>query len=262
MFLILTLIIVVAAFNIISSMIMMVKDKGRDIAILRTMGASRGMILRIFMLSGASIGVVGTVAGFVARRRLHRQHRGDPAVHSERSSAPICSRPRSISSPASRRASMPARSPTVVLMALGAVVPGDALPVLARRAARSGRGAALRVSSQRDAPALELRGVRRVFRQAGTELRGAERRRPGAAAGRDRRAGRPVGRRQVDPAACRRAAGAARWRRGADRRASDCGSLSDERRTAAAPPRASASSTSSTTCCRSSRRSKTSCCRR
>jgi lipoprotein-releasing system permease protein len=65
MFLILTLIIVVAAFNIISSMIMMVKDKGRDIAILRTMGASRAMILRIFMLSGASIGVVGTIAGFV-----------------------------------------------------------------------------------------------------------------------------------------------------------------------------------------------------
>jgi lipoprotein-releasing system permease protein len=64
MFLILTLIIVVAAFNIISSMIMMVKDKGRDIAILRTMGASRGMILRIFILSGASIGVVGTLAGF------------------------------------------------------------------------------------------------------------------------------------------------------------------------------------------------------
>jgi lipoprotein-releasing system permease protein len=65
MFLILTLIIVVAAFNIISSMIMMVKDKGRDIAILRTMGASRGMVLRIFMLSGASIGIVGTVAGLV-----------------------------------------------------------------------------------------------------------------------------------------------------------------------------------------------------
>jgi lipoprotein-releasing system permease protein len=65
MFLILTLIIVVAAFNIISSMIMMVKDKGRDIAILRTMGASRAMILRIFMLSGASIGTLGTIAGFV-----------------------------------------------------------------------------------------------------------------------------------------------------------------------------------------------------
>jgi lipoprotein-releasing system permease protein len=65
MFLILTLIILVAAFNIISGMIMMVKDKGRDIAILRTMGASRGMILRIFMLAGASIGVVGTAAGFL-----------------------------------------------------------------------------------------------------------------------------------------------------------------------------------------------------
>ena len=65
MFLILTLIIVVAAINIISSMIMMVKDKGRDIAILRTMGASRGAILRIFVLSGASIGVVGTLAGLL-----------------------------------------------------------------------------------------------------------------------------------------------------------------------------------------------------
>ncbi len=65
MFLILTLIILVAAFNIVSSMIMLVKDKGRDIAILRTMGATRGMVLRIFMLSGASVGIVGTVAGFV-----------------------------------------------------------------------------------------------------------------------------------------------------------------------------------------------------
>ena len=65
MFLILTLIIIVAAFNIISSMIMLVKDKGRDIAILRTMGATRGMILRIFFLSGASVGVIGTVAGLI-----------------------------------------------------------------------------------------------------------------------------------------------------------------------------------------------------
>ncbi|OIQ86986.1 lipoprotein-releasing system transmembrane protein LolC [mine drainage metagenome] len=63
MFLILTLIILVAAFNIISSLIMLVKDKGRDIAILRTMGATRGMIMRIFFLSGASVGVTGTAAG-------------------------------------------------------------------------------------------------------------------------------------------------------------------------------------------------------
>jgi lipoprotein-releasing system permease protein len=65
MFLILTLIIVVAAFNIISSLIMLVKDKGRDIAILRTMGATRGMIMRIFLLSGASVGVIGTFTGFL-----------------------------------------------------------------------------------------------------------------------------------------------------------------------------------------------------
>ena len=65
MFLILTLIILVAAFNIVSSLIMLVKDKGRDIAVLRTMGATRAMIMRIFFLSGASIGVAGTLAGFV-----------------------------------------------------------------------------------------------------------------------------------------------------------------------------------------------------
>jgi lipoprotein-releasing system permease protein len=64
MFLILTLIIIVAAFNVISGQIMLVKDKGRDIAILRTMGATRGMIMRIFLLSGASIGIAGTAAGF------------------------------------------------------------------------------------------------------------------------------------------------------------------------------------------------------
>ncbi|WP_291295981.1 lipoprotein-releasing ABC transporter permease subunit [Elioraea sp.] len=63
MFLILTLIIIVAAFNIVSSLVMLVKDKGRDIAILRTMGASRGAVMRIFLMCGASIGVLGTVFG-------------------------------------------------------------------------------------------------------------------------------------------------------------------------------------------------------
>jgi lipoprotein-releasing system permease protein len=64
MFLILTLIIIVAAFNIVSSLIMLVKDKGRDIAILRTMGATRGAIMRIFLICGTSIGVLGTGIGF------------------------------------------------------------------------------------------------------------------------------------------------------------------------------------------------------
>jgi len=64
MFLILTLIILVAAFNIVSSLTMLVKDKGRDIAILRTMGAGRFAALRIFLLCGAAIGGLGTVLGF------------------------------------------------------------------------------------------------------------------------------------------------------------------------------------------------------
>lgn len=63
MFLILTLIILVAAFNIISSLIMLVKDKSRDVAILRTMGSSRVSIMKIFIISGASIGVIGTLVG-------------------------------------------------------------------------------------------------------------------------------------------------------------------------------------------------------
>ncbi|MCG8594257.1 MAG: lipoprotein-releasing ABC transporter permease subunit [Kiloniellales bacterium] len=64
-FLILTLIVVVAAFNIISGQTMLVKDKGADIAILRSMGASRGTILRVFLLSGASIGFAGTLLGLL-----------------------------------------------------------------------------------------------------------------------------------------------------------------------------------------------------
>ena len=63
MFVILTLIVLVAAFNIIAGLIMVVKDKGRDIAILRTMGATRGQILRIFFMNGAAIGVAGDSAG-------------------------------------------------------------------------------------------------------------------------------------------------------------------------------------------------------
>lgn len=65
MFLILTLIILVAAFNIISSLIMLVKDKNRDIAVLRTMGATRGMITRVFFMTGASVGVFGTAFGSI-----------------------------------------------------------------------------------------------------------------------------------------------------------------------------------------------------
>jgi lipoprotein-releasing system permease protein len=65
MFLILALIVLVAALNIISGLHMLVKDKSRDIAILRTMGATRGAIMRIFFITGSSIGTAGTLAGLL-----------------------------------------------------------------------------------------------------------------------------------------------------------------------------------------------------
>ena len=65
MFIILSLIVLVAALNIISGMMMLVKEKGRDIAILRTMGATKGAVMRVFLITGASIGIVGTLAGLV-----------------------------------------------------------------------------------------------------------------------------------------------------------------------------------------------------
>jgi lipoprotein-releasing system permease protein len=65
MFMILTLIVLVAALNIVSGLIMLVKDKGQDIAILRTMGATQGAIMRVFLITGAAIGVVGTLVGFL-----------------------------------------------------------------------------------------------------------------------------------------------------------------------------------------------------
>jgi lipoprotein-releasing system permease protein len=65
MFMILTTIVLVAVFNIVSGLIMLVKDKGGDIAILRTMGATQGAIMRVFLITGSSIGVAGTVVGFL-----------------------------------------------------------------------------------------------------------------------------------------------------------------------------------------------------
>jgi lipoprotein-releasing system permease protein len=65
MFVVLSIIIIVAAFNILSSLIMLVRAKTRDIAILRTMGASRGTMLRIFMTVGLTIGMLGTISGLL-----------------------------------------------------------------------------------------------------------------------------------------------------------------------------------------------------
>jgi lipoprotein-releasing system permease protein len=65
MFSILTLIVLVAALNIISGLIMLVQDKSHDIAVLRTMGATKGAVMRIFLITGAMIGIVGTTFGLI-----------------------------------------------------------------------------------------------------------------------------------------------------------------------------------------------------
>ena len=65
MFMILTLIVIVATLNIVSGLIMLVKDKGRDIAILRTIGATRRGVMRVFMMTGSAIGIAGTITGVI-----------------------------------------------------------------------------------------------------------------------------------------------------------------------------------------------------
>ena len=142
MFLILTLIILVAAFNIISGMIMMVKDKGRDIAILRTMGATRGMVMRVFLLAGASVGIIGTAIGFglgiafagnIETIRQWLQGLTGTELFAAEIYFLSCS---------CRRWSKPRRSQCRRHVAWS-VVPGGALSSVAGRASRSGGGAAI-----------------------------------------------------------------------------------------------------------------------
>jgi len=142
MFLILTLIIWSRRSTSISSMIMLVKDKGRDIAILRTMGATRGMVLRIFFLSGASVGVIGTLSGLVLGvsfteniETIRQWLQGLTGTTLFRSDdlfpvAPAGTARLVRGRPDRRHGAR-------------AVGPGDDLSVLARGAARSRRGAAL-----------------------------------------------------------------------------------------------------------------------
>ena len=107
MFLILTLIILVAAFNIVSSLIMLVKDKGSAIAILRTMGASRAAVMRIFLLAGASIGIVGTAIGFALGLAFASNIETDPPLARSTLRRPTSSKRRSIFFPGCRPGSRP-----------------------------------------------------------------------------------------------------------------------------------------------------------
>ena len=141
MFLILTLIIVVAAFNVISSLIMMVKDKTRDIAVLRTLGAGRGAIMRIFLMCGASVGCNGHRAGHRAGRGVLPQHRAHPAAdavldrdHAVRSDGVLSG---ASAGQTGRRDGDAGGGDGA-----GALAAGDAVSELARGAHRSGGGVA------------------------------------------------------------------------------------------------------------------------
>ncbi len=142
MFIILSMVVMIAALNIISGLVMLVKNKGRDIGILRTMGLTQGSIMRVFFLCGSLIGVVGTLLGVIlgclfviyihdiqavvewVERRLDLEP-GDPLP--ERGSGPAAARRR-----AGRRRH-----------GAGALVPDHADARAQRRAAEPGRGAAL-----------------------------------------------------------------------------------------------------------------------
>ena len=166
MFIILALIVLVAALNIISGLTMLVKDKGQDIAILRTMGATRGAILRIFLITGTSIGVAGTFAGLilgvlVASNIEHIRAFLNWALHANFFPSELYF-----------LSHLPSRIEftdvvAVVFMTIPAVGAGDALSVLAGRDARSGRGVAVRVMHT---PALTITKVDRRYVQGETTL--------------------------------------------------------------------------------------------
>ena len=145
MFLILTLIVLVAALNIVSGLIMLVKDKGQDIAVMRTMGATQGAVMRIFLITGASIGVVGTLTGFLVGTLVCLNVESIRQFLSWATSTELFSPEALLPVPASGRHGH-RRNHGGGHHGDDPVLPGDALSFLARCAARSGRGAALRVT--------------------------------------------------------------------------------------------------------------------
>ena len=141
MFLILSLIVVVAAFNVVSSLVMLVKDKTADIAVLRTVGATGGSVMRVFVAVGASVGIAGTAAGgimgiLLARNVDSRPHvaggGNGPRAHEPGGLLPV--------EPAVGGRLGPGR--LGAWHVVGAVVPGHALSQLARGAPGPGRGPA------------------------------------------------------------------------------------------------------------------------
>ena len=142
MFIILTLIVAVAAFNLVSTLVMTVTDKRADIAILRTLGATPRSVMGIFMVQGAASGVIGTLGGTAARARRRLQHRRHRAGDRAGAALQLPAEQRLPDQPhAERSAAGRHRADRRDLAAAG--VPGDALSELEREPAAAGGGAAL-----------------------------------------------------------------------------------------------------------------------
>ena len=142
MFIILTLIVAVAAFNLVSTLVMTVTDKRADIAILRTLGATPRSVMGIFMVQGAASGVIGTFAGVLLG--LLVAYNIDVIVPAIESVLHVSFLPSSVYL-ISRMPSDPQQGDIVPIVdhLAGARVPRDALSELAREPAAAGRSAAL-----------------------------------------------------------------------------------------------------------------------
>ena len=212
MFLILTMIVLVAALNIVSGLIMLVKDKGSDIAILRTMGASQGSIMRIFLITGAAIGVVGTLAGFLLGMLIYLN------VESIRQFLSWLTRTELFSPELYFLSELPAEidfgeTSAVVIMALtlsflATLYPSwraarlDPVDALAVRVREIGAGA-------EDVPVVYLHEIKRQLHAGRDDAGHPQWRQTRAVGGAVGGAGGAVGRRQIDAAAYRRPAGEA-----------------------------------------------------
>ena len=142
MFIILTLIVAVAAFNLVSTLVMTVTDKRADIAILRTLGASPGSIMGIFVVQGAAVGVIGTLAGLVAGPGGGLQHRRDRAGAGTSVQCQLPAQGHLPDQPHAQRSAKHGHHADRADLA-GAGLRRDDLPELARQPRQSGGGAAL-----------------------------------------------------------------------------------------------------------------------
>ena len=225
MFIVLGMIVLVAAFNVVSSLIMLVKDKRADIAVLRTIGASSGAVLRIFLMCGAFVGVAGTVIGtiigvVICRNIVAIQHIIEHITGGQVFDASVF-----MLSDLAEHHRLGRRRCASSRWAWRCRCWRPCIPVGARRGPTRWRRCGM-------SDPLVLRDVHRTYSSEAGELpvlRGTD---LTLRAGRDRRSGRAVRRRKIDAFAHRRLAGPARRRGSVLVEGKDAGDLPDNARTA------------------------------